>query len=169
MKKIALSVLSVCMLLSLSACFFFGKAYEADEKVFTAEGISLTLTEAFDEAEEDGFYLCYGARDAAFFGEKILFSDEEGLEDYSLNEYAELLYEYIEDEQTAPLAYDGSIPVIEYTATGDDGTEYAYYTAVYKGVDAFWYLQWTCETEVYEEYKPYFVNWARLVDVSGAN
>ena len=41
--------------------------------------------------------------------------------------------------------------------------------AVYKGSDAFWFIQWACESEEYEEYRPHFVNWAKLVDVSASN
>ena len=43
---------------------------------------------------------------------------------------------------------------------------YKYFTTMFKGDDSFWLVQFACNENLYEEFKPHFVDWAKTVDVS---
>ena len=63
------------------------------EKTFADSGMKIVLTTEFDEVDYEGYTVCYGSEDVAVFALKEAFSDFEGAEDYTLNEYGELVIE----------------------------------------------------------------------------
>ena len=166
MKKVALVLAIVLLMGTLGGCYLFGKVYEAPEKTFTYDSFSITLTKAFSADEDfETFDVCYDSKTVAVFVEKLPFADEAGLDEVSISEFAAYQYDYLKDDTSAPLAIESGIYYMNYNGTGDDNTEYTFCVSFHKGDDAFWVVQMTCDSKDYEEYKPYFLNWMKTVDV----
>lgn len=162
MKKIISLFAVLVLLLSLSACSSAPK-----EKVFSKNGLEITLTTDFTENTMEGYTVCYDSSHAAIFALKEDFSLMEGLEDMTLNEYGELARESNSSRSPSSLSTADGITYFEYSFFNEsENVTYRYYTTVHKGSDAFWMVQFVCPDSTYATQKPNFVTWAKSVTVS---
>ena len=165
MKKILAIVLTVCMLLSLVGCG--KKAYKAKAAEFSSDGITITLTKAFKEKIYEGYTVCYDSKDVAVFILKESYSLNENYKDMTVERYAYSVRNAISDKKPTQVTRKDGLVYMEYEFNNEgSGTVFKYFAAMYKGVDAFWLVQFACDTEAYSEYFPYFVQWAKTVNVS---
>lgn len=134
----------------------------SDPMEFTCGDMSIVLTEAFDETDADGFNACYESRDAIVMILEEPFTLMEGLENYTAQEYGELVIQ-VNGQNSQVLTADGVV-WFEYTFedTGENVT-YWYFATVHKSDDAFWLIQFATTQDLAEEYEPLFKQWARSV------
>ena len=164
MKKILAFTLAFVMLFSMTSCLKSG--FEGNEKTYTHDGMSITLTENFKEASFEGFTICFDSADVAVFCLKEAFTLAEGVEDWSLDYYAVLTLEANAAQNPTLKDVDG-MPVMEYTYKDEEsGVTYAYFSAMYKSGDAFWAIQFACDADMYAENEETFVKWAKSVTFS---
>lgn len=140
-----------------------------DPKTFSCEGLQITLTKAFSEMKDAaGFTMGYASKDAVVLGLKESFSLMEGLENYTLQEYGQLVLQANGMTDRSLLEKDG----ITYFTYDYDNTEvneqYRYVSCLYKGTDAFWLVQFAVETEDYPEYEDDIFRWAESVSFDAA-
>ncbi len=133
-----------------------------DEKVFSSDGMTITLTEDFEKADFDGYTVTYDSRFAAVFAIKESFAEAPVLSDYSIEEYADLLAE-VNELTDAQIKKDGEHTYVEYDAETDSGETYRYFTYVYKADDAFWFVQFAVPAENAEKYAEDISAWAKSV------
>ncbi|MBP3321841.1 MAG: hypothetical protein J6M12_05770 [Clostridia bacterium] len=167
MKRIVATVLVLAALFAFASCNILQelKPYEAEDKVFEKAGLSLTLTEAFEETSYEGYTVCYEALFSAVYVLKEPFSAIEGFENYTIDQYEDLVLQANASKNPTSSTLDGT-PVMEYSWENTDlGVTYRYFAIMLKGEDAFWLVQFTCAQEYYEEYKPYFEKWAKTAEV----
>ncbi len=165
MKKILAVVLLVCVLFSLSGCG--KKAYEYKDSEFSSNGITITLTKAFKGKNHTGYAACYDSKDVAVFVIKENYTLNADFKDMTLDQYAESIYSVNSERNPSPITKTEGITYIEYEFANEDGAViYKYFVAMYKGDEAFWLVQFACNVDVYGEYLPYFVKWAKTVNVS---
>ena len=69
-----------------------GVLNNSDPKEFTSHGMSIVLTEAFEQRSYDGYTVCYESNDAVVFALQEAFTLMPGLENYSLEEYGDLVF-----------------------------------------------------------------------------
>lgn len=131
---------------------------------FEADGLTLTLTDAFEKQDAAQFTLCYATDRVLVLALRDAFADTEGLSDYTLADYAELVRQNTCDD-SVPLEQDGTLPYFEYEYTDDGGTAYDYFTALYQGTDAFWIVQFVATADDYDAFRPQFVEWAHAAAV----
>lgn len=137
---------------------------EPKEKVFTEGEMRITLTDEFSETDMEYFTVCYGSRKDAVLVLKEEFTLMEGLEDYSREEYAQLLLDNNHFKDTK-VCVEGELVYFERAAVSDvDGKTYAYFSCVYKSDEAFWFMQFSTEAKSYEKEKPKFIEWAESVE-----
>ena len=161
MKRIFAFALVFVMLFSMTSCMKDG--FEGADKVFSASGMSITLTENFVETSFEGYDACYDSATVAVFCLKEPFSMAEGVADLTLDQYAELTITANQAHNPTLKEVDG-MPVMEYTFFNEDNdTNYAYFSAMYKSGDAFWAIQFACDAELYEAHEETFVKWAKSV------
>lgn len=134
-----------------------------DPKTFYADGIQITLTEAFSEVEEEGFHACYGTLDTAVFVVREGFDTLEGLEDLSVEEYGQLVLDNNGFDETFELMDVDGLTVFEYVTTNEDNEDWYYLSSVYKSMDAFWLVQFACLEENTDSKIDYFIEWADSV------
>ena len=135
-----------------------------EEKVFSSTGISFTLTDQFRKTEIDGYTVAYESPYIAAFALKEDFSLLEGFEEYTLEEYAELVILATGLESTEAENVDGLI-CFDYDYTNaETNTSYKYFTYVYKTNDAFWSVQFVTVLENAEEYESQIHEWAKAIE-----
>lgn len=136
-----------------------GKPYEfVDES-----GVIITLTDTFEKMDTENTAFTYGTNDAVVFGHKAEFSASEGLENYTLEEYADASIQY--NELDAEVKKENGITYYLYKMYVDnEGAEYYYFAALYKTEEAFWTITFAIDEAQYEVYEPLFFEWANSVE-----
>ena len=139
---------------------------DAKPKTFAAEGMQITLTDDFSKEQFDGFTVCYAAKESAVFTLKESFSLMDGLQDYTLEQYGQLVLQ-TNSKTDSTLQSGNGFLYFEYEAkNAEDGNTYYYYSTMHKGLDAFWLVQFAAPAEKKDVYKPFFTEWAESVSFS---
>jgi len=133
---------------------------------FSAQGMSITLTNEFKQTNAQGFDVCYDSPKAAVFVIKERFSQLPGSEDYTLAEYGDLVMENSNLTSDALKTVDG-LTYFEYDYTNPSNKQnYQYYAFIYKGGDAFWMIQFATYKKNANKYFDDIVKWAKSVKFS---
>lgn len=155
-KRAFCSFVVFVLLFVLCAC-------DPSEKVFSANGMSITLTDEFSKEKDYYGMLYYDSEEAQVYiaKEEIDVLEEKGEKtDYTLKEYADYLLKSI--SVTAEIKTEDNITFFEYSKKPED-VSYNYFVAVFKTSDAFWYFQFACESNLLNEYRPLFKTWAKSI------
>lgn len=157
---------SISVLMSLLLLFCLASCGEPAEEVFSKDGLTITLTDSFRETNYENYTACYESSNTAVFALKESFDLLEGLEDYTLDQYAELVKNANSSKMPSEITETEGLTAFEYSFynTDQDAT-FKYFTVVYKGVDAFWTVQFCCDKEDYEILKSEFIKYAKSVNV----
>ncbi len=164
MKKALISITALLVLctLCLTSCNLLDPT-KMPEKTFTKEGISFTLTEAFFETSVSEYTVAYDSTGIAVWALREEFSLLEGFEDYTLEQYANLLLD-ANDMKDKPLNEEDGLMWYEYDFENTQAnTTYHYYTFVYKADDAFWMVQFACTVSNVEKYEDAIMGYAKKV------
>ncbi|MDE6385755.1 MAG: hypothetical protein K2L36_06395, partial [Eubacterium sp.] len=170
-KGIAVLVVSVIIGVIIGTIISMGphlinQGGEATPKDFRAEGMQITLTNQFREAPQKNYTACYGSKDIAVLTLKESFSLMDGFENYTLDEYADLVLKN-NGLSSDSLKKEYGLTYFDYEFTNPNTNEtYYYFSVLYKANDAFWMIQFAALTENTEEYIPQFVEWANSVKFS---
>ena len=167
MKKAA-----VIFLLVISFCFLLAGCFSkvmvlpdadtiGEAKTFTKDGITLVLTDKFEETKSEMGFDAYFTSD--FCGVIVLkeeFSLEAGLAQKSLEDYINNVIKNNAHENVAAQNADG---LWFYTYDRDGRRIYSY---SYKGSDAFWIVQYICESSDAKALEDQIFLWAKSVEVN---
>jgi hypothetical protein len=134
----------------------------AKDKTFSEAGMSIVLTENFSEEDNVSFTSSYYSKRVAVFALKEEFSLQEGIEDLTLPEYAQLVID--NNDTSSQLNNEDGLTSFEYDKQVN-GKDMHYYACAFKASDAFWLIQFACENKYYEEYSALITKWAKSVTV----
>lgn len=158
MKKLLSLILAMTLLLAFTSCA------TAQPKEFSSSGITLTLTNAFKENTQAGYTVCYDSAKAAVFILKESFSIQAGIENMTLDEYAELVRQSNASKSPSAIETQDGFRTMEYDFLNEtENQTYSYYCTMFKGPDAFWLVQFACKKGDYDSYKETFLEWAKTV------
>ncbi|MBQ4121079.1 MAG: hypothetical protein IJD35_03590 [Clostridia bacterium] len=144
MKRILLVLTALVLLVSLVSCG------EAQPKTFTAEGMSVTLTDAFTKRSVDGYTVTYDSKDVAVFAIKESFSLFEGY-DVTLEEYADLVRQSNASRNPTAVVERDGVLTMEYSFLNESENEtYKYLCTMFKGEDAYWVIQFATKENAYD-------------------
>ena len=132
-------------------------------KTFSSQGMTITLTNQFEEATFEGYTVSYDSSVAAVFAIEEEFSLAEGFGDYTLEEYGQLVL--VANDQTH-LEFQTSDGLTWYTYNYNDiesNESYHFYCYIYKAEDAFWLIQFATPSENATEYQSKIHDWAKSV------
>ena len=164
-KKRGLVVLLVAIFVGLLIGFlpsiFEG---EAEPQIFTTDELSITLNSDFIETEMAEFDICYSSADVAVFAVKEDFTMLDGLENYTIDQYGELVLENNGLQGVSELITVDGVCCFEYMSEVD-GENYYYFGTLHKGDNAFWIIQFTTHEDNYYEYCDSFIEWAQSVEL----
>lgn len=164
-KGISISIISIIVGIIIGyiiGVMLFSSEKE-EPKVFSENGMSITLTNEFKESEAENYTNCYDSANVAIFALKEEFSLLDGSEDYTLEEYGNLVLKS-NNHSSAELKEIDGLTGFEYEFTNPDtNDEYQYFSFVYKSEDAFWLVQFATPEENEEEYRSKITQWAKTV------
>ena len=136
----------------------------ADEpKIFSDKGIQITLTEAFEQVEDERYDLAYNTKVVAVLIMKEEFSLMEGFENNTLEQYCDLVIQNNGLSGSTVQKKDG-LTGFSYTTTAQGSDQQLrYFAYAYKTENAFWLVQFgTPETNA-EKLASQFEQWAKSV------
>ena len=162
MKRIVALILFAVTVFTFTAC------NNITDEVFEKEGFSITLTSEFLEKEYENYFASYDSKNILTVVIKEPFSSLEGSADYTLDRYAELMKASCTKDNITPseiVKADG-VTYFEYSAFNKEKASYKYLTAMYKGDDAFWTVQFAVALSDYEGFKLQILEYAKSVKVT---
>ena len=159
-KKTGLIVILVAAVVGLVAGSLGGKviANTEREKEFSAEGITITLTDKFRRYENENFTVGYGAKDRSVLVSKETYGALGVASDYTIQEYGQLVLSANGMEDTVQLQEIDGLTCFEYQAE-----TYNYLAVLYKSQDAFWMVQFCTEIDKADTYESDFLKMAKTV------
>lgn len=129
-------------------------------KTFTKEDFRVTLTDAFQETNREGFFAFYENKSALAF---VIREEAGSFGNISLEEYAKLVLKANNREEYVAKEGNGFL-WFTYTQTVE-GQEIYYMTACYKSEDAFWIVNFATPETNRKKYDDKFMQWAESVEV----
>lgn len=132
------------------------------EKTFSQSGLTITLTDGYQEKDYVSFTAAFESEHMAVFALKEEFSLF-GNERPSLEDYAGLILEMNQLDATVQEA-DG-LTCFTYR-TQANGKDYQFFSVVYMGSDAYWLVQFCCDAEKYQDLETEMIQFAKSVTVS---
>ena len=164
--KIGLIVLVCCIAVGAVVGFFIGKGVVtgslSSDEVFTDSGMSITLTKEFSKQSLDGYTVAYASEKVAVFALKEEFSLLENFENYSLDEYAELVKEA--NGISAEVYHeDGLTYICKTYKDPESGATFDYFISLYKSDDAFWMVQFAVDETIKDKFDENIRKWAKSV------
>ncbi len=127
-------------------------------KVFDKAGMTITLTERFKEFDTDNYTVSYTTDKCAVFALEEAFTLFEDPENLTLRDYGQMILDNSGMNETSKLVEENGLLYFEYQVD-----TYYYMACLYKADDAFWLVQFTCDVDNADAYKPSFTKWAKTV------
>ena len=158
MKKHSMFVILLCaVLLFTCSC----GVVNTEPKTFSKSGMTIELTNAFSEKEVVSYTATYQSMDIIVLALKEEFTLF-GTDTMTLNEYAQLVLDA--NLLEAEIITEDSITYFEY-AREVNGKNLSYLSCVYRGTDAYWLIQFSCDTSNYTKLKETMLQYAATVQV----
>lgn len=146
---------------SITSNLFFNKTPEP--KDFSSNGMNITLTDEFVKTNIENYTVAYDSKNVAVFALKEAFALADGLQDYTLEQYGNLVLQNNNLSASKLQSLEG-LTEFEYEFTNPDTKDtYKYFSFVYKADDAFWLVQFATLTKNVDEYSPKILEWAKTV------
>ena len=167
-SRIGLFVLIFSLLVGGAVGWYFGRALTAPkEKSFTAEGMTIVLTDAFKEADYENYTASYVSNDAAVLVTKDPFTLFDAGGDLTLGEYRSALIQASGVDPVERTVIEG-IPAIRYERTNPEtGVVYRYTGFFYKSDDAYWLIQFATVAGKSKVDDAQIAQWAKSVSFGG--
>ena len=162
MKKIVVTLLLATLLItSFVSC---GKSENTNETTFTLDEFSIKLSNDYGMTPHVSFFVSYETADrqAVLVTRNRIELVEEAAQktNLSLLEYANLVIQ-INGKGSNPKSNDD---FVYYTyATYTDNTHYTYLATVHKSENAYWLVQFVCESDKYEDNQDTYFRYARSI------
>lgn len=134
-----------------------------DAKDFSSNGMSISLTDEFIEIDVENYTVVYDSKNVAVFALKEAFALVDGFQNYTLEQYGNLILKNNNLSASELQNLDG-LTEFEYEFTNPNTKDtYTYFSFVYKADDAFWLVQFATLTENVDEYRAQILEWAKTV------
>ena len=158
---IAAAIVGAIIGYSFTSILFPNKTPAA--KTFNSNGMAITLTDEFSETDIANYTVAYDSKNVAVFATKEAFTLMEGFEDYTLEQYGNLVLQN-NNLSASKLQNLEGLTEFEYEFKNPDTKDtYKYFSFVYKTDDAFWLVQFATLTENVDEYGSKIVEWAKTI------
>ena len=137
-----------------------------DPKTFSSNGMTITLTDEFTETDVENYTIAYASKNIAIYGLKEAFVLADGFEDYTLEQYANLVIQ-ANNLGSAEIKTTDGLAHFEYEFTNPETKDvYKYFSYVYKSNDSFWLIQFAALNKNADEYAQQITEWAKSVEFS---
>ncbi len=135
-----------------------------DPKQFTCEEMQITLTEEYMKVPVDGFDACFANEDIVVFVLREDFDLLDNMENYSLQEYGELLLDTNGLTETSEIKEVNGITYYEYEAENEEeNCTYYYYATIFKSDEAFWVIQFAVQSEEADQHMTQLIEMSKTI------
>lgn len=163
MKKQNFIKIIAVVMMSLIMVAFVGCEPAPKPKTFSNAGMSITLTSEYTEKEMVQFTSCYMTSSVVVSALKEEFSLLPGFSNYTLRQYASMIISNNGlSGVTSKTSESGKYVYFKFEKTVS-GKDYSYFVTCFKSDDAFWAIQFYCESKNYDKYINSFVGFADSV------
>ena len=145
--------------------FFFGGGLLVKDKMFSSNGVTITLTNEFHKTQVNGLDAAYESRDVIVGMQKESFGTS-GWENASTRQYIDAVIAN-NPQKFAAATVTESDGLVGFTYQAlDPGTKQMchYYYYAYKTDDAFWLVQFAVLSKDAPQYEQRIVDWAKSVE-----
>lgn len=168
--KKGLIVLCVAIVIGVAAGYLIRSSLLSSQKVkpkvFSDNGMSITLTNEFRSTKMESYTNCYGSAKVAVFALKESASLFDDFEHYTLEQYGNLVLKN-NGRDSLKLKHSNGLTFFEYDfANPDTKDTYHYFSFIYKAEDAFWLVQFATRKDHVDEYSEKIIGWASTVEFS---
>lgn len=169
MKK-RVFILTACVLSALlSLCGLAGCGlFKTGEKEFEVLDMKITLTGDFYETEYVTQTACFQSRKAIVTALKEGFSEYPGLGGYTLTQYTSASID-ANGLKSEIYQREGKSYMYFTYERSSGGKDFYYLATTHKTGDAFWLIQFGCETKNKDEFTDKFLGWADTVTFSSSS
>ena len=160
MRKTIATTISLSLL-----CLLLASCGQPQDKTFEKAGMSITLTDPFSENDAAAFTAYYSSLDAMVTALKEEFTlfEQAGLNpEMSLAQYGEIVMLGNGVESTIEETDGVNYFIYEKQANGKDIT---YLATLSRGADAYWLIQFACESKNFDTMQAQFIDWAKTIQV----
>lgn len=134
-----------------------------DEKEFSTEKFSITLTEDFEIFEDSAIEIGCVAEGIEVFVYEDTFEDGSKESKMTAMEYVEDLT--VDFDGSVKISEHNGVPFVEYIYQGEnDEIVKNYKVFCYKGEDGFWMVHFITEIDYSLVYKPYIFEWLETIE-----
>ena len=134
-----------------------------DEKEFSTEKFSITLTEDFEIFEDSAIEIGCVAEGIEVFVYEDTFEDGSKESKMTAMEYVEDLT--VDFDGSVKISEHNGVPFVEYIYQGEnDEVVKNYKVFCYKGEDGFWMVHFITEIDYSLVYKPYIFEWLETIE-----
>ena len=134
-----------------------------DVKTFSSNGMVITLTDEFSETYIENYTVAYDSKNVAIFALKEEFTLVDGFQDFTLEQYGELVLQN-NNLSSSKIESKEGLTGFEYEFTNPETKDtYKYFSFVYKSNDAFWLVQFVTSIENIDECGSQIFEWAKTV------
>ena len=166
MNRISCIFVCCILILSLAACNSSVNVFDSNDKMFSGNGIEITLTESFELEEIEGYTMGFDSENVCVFVLKENFSQSEGLSELSLAEYSQMVYRANTSKFPGDVYNERGLTCMEYSFYNqDEAINYKYLSVMMKGSAAFWLIQFCCDADSYDVYYDEFIERAQTIVV----
>lgn len=144
---------------------FFSQAHSTP-KSFSKAGLSILLTDDFIETDIINQTVCYQSKSTVVTvlkQEYTLLEDAGSSRNITLTQFAQMALD--NNKKTAEILQTGDFVHFRYNSASN-GKEYTLLAFVFRGSNAFWLVQFGCESKYYDKNKNQFFDWAKTITVS---
>ncbi len=138
---------------------------KTEPKTFTHDlGFTITLTDAFEESELEGYDAFFESHDVlvSIFKESIAEFEDAGFTGMTLTDYAQVLIDV--NDISAEVKTENGLTYYEFEEKALEGNErFYYFVTVYESEGYFWMFEFFCYAEEQDEWRPEFEEWAKSV------
>lgn len=134
----------------------------AEEKEFSCDKFSITLTEDFEVFEDSAIEVGAVCEGIEVFVLADEFENDSKISEMSPEEYVQ---ELAQSDETVEIKQYNGIPYAEYVYRGEDnGILKEYKVFCYKGENCFWMLHFITNTKYLNRYESHIFEWIETVD-----
>ena len=165
-SKKGLIILIVCAIIGFLVGYLpYSDIIPVKEKDFTCDEMSITLTNRFRASDVEGVDYAFESDDIFVTVIRESHSLLEGLENYSIEEYSELVKDANDFDFT--VLNDDGIMYLQHEAYDDEEKDtYLYLNYLYKSDDAFWMVQFVLYKDELSKHSDKISEWAHSVKFS---
>ena len=165
-KKVGVIMVVIAIIAAIAVAVFSGSIFGGYDtpKKFTAEKMSITLTDDFSQSHGGKYVACFDSKKVSVFVNKEPFDPQVGSEHMSVEEFGNMIIENNAIKTTGLKNKDGLTYFINDYANAGSNDVFEYYTFFYKTDTDFWIFQFSAPKKEIDKFSPMLISWAKSVE-----